>query len=323
MRLRRGVGPIRNGPDGTAGRPSEIADSNPEVMPLKILYATDGSPASDAAATLLEAVGRRSNVDLSVVSVVDAEPLLPEAYVVEAEVLNDAVERAWEVVNAMTARVAAAGFSTYGDVLRGRPGPALLRAAKEDEQDLVMVGAGRHTWLDRLLLGSTSTHVLHSSPISVLVVHEPPAGEGPLRVLVATDGSPSAGKAVELLSRFADPLQCAVTVLSVAQIPYAVAFEPPYAAMAGIDVGLIDKTKETARVRANEAAQELRRVGFQAEPLAAEGSAHHLIVDEAEKGGYDLVVAGSRGHGVLGRSLVGSVSDAVARNARAALIARS
>lgn len=289
---------------------------------MKILYATDGSPASDAAARLLEAVGRRSDTELSVVSVVDAEPLLPEAYMVEAEVLESAIDRAWKIVNQVTDRLSAAGFSAFGDVLRGRAGPAVLRAAKDDEQDLVVVGAGRHKWLGRLLLGSASTHLLHSSPISVLLVHEPPAADTPLRVLVATDGSPSARKAVALLSRFADPRHCEVTVLSVAQVPYAAAFGPPYVAMAGVDSGLIDKMRQSARQRAREAAQELERVGFRADIVATDGSAHHLIVNEAEKGGYDLVVVGSRGHGVLGRSLVGSVSDAVARNARAALIGR-
>lgn len=289
---------------------------------MRIVYATDGSPASEAAAALLEAVVRRSGAEVSVVSVVEADPLLPEAYAVEAEALGIAGQRAWEVVDKTTRRLVSAGFSASGDVLKGRPGRAILDTAKDEEADLVVVGAGRHSWLGNLLLGSTSTHVLHSSPISVLVVHDPPAERAPLRVLAATDGSPGARKAVALLSNLADPRQCEVTVLSVAQIPYSAAFGPPYAPMSGVDSRLIDELRENARLRTNEAAHELNLAGFRTDIVATEGSAHHLVVDEAEKGGYDLVVAGSRGHRVLGRSLVGSVSDAVARNARAALIAR-
>lgn len=303
--------------------PVDDADFCPEVMPVRIVYATDGSPASEAAAALLEAVVRRSGAEISVVSVVEADPLLPEAYAVEAEALEVAGQRAWEVVDKTTRRLVAAGFSASGDVLKGRPGRAILDTAKDEEADLVVVGAGRHSWLGNLLLGSTSTHVLHSSPISVLVVHDPPAEHAPLRVLAATDGSPGARKAVALLGSLADPRQCEVTVLSVAQIPYSAAFGPPYAPMAGVDSRLIDELREKARLRTNEAAHELQRAGFRTETVATEGSAHHLVVDESEKGGYDLVVAGSRGHGLLGRSLVGSVSDAVARNAKAALIART
>ncbi|MEX2587109.1 MAG: universal stress protein [Actinomycetota bacterium] len=289
---------------------------------MKILYATDGSPASDAAAALLESVGNKAGVELSVVAVVEPEPQLPEAYAVEAQVLEEAGARAREAVHQTTDRLTAAGFSAQGEVLSGWPGSAILHAAKDDEQDLVVVGAGRHSWLGSLLLGSTSMHILHSSPVSVVLVHESPAESRPVRILLATDGSPSARRAVALLSGFADPQQCAVTVLSVARIPYAAAAGPPYAPMAGVGSALIDELREKARLRVNEAADELERMGFQTETVATEGSPHHLIVEEADKGGYDLVVVGSRGHGALSRSLVGSVSDAVARNARAVLIAR-
>jgi nucleotide-binding universal stress UspA family protein len=43
-----------------------------------------------------------------------------------------------------------------------------------------------------------------------------------------------------------------------------------------------------------------------------EGSPEGLIVDEAERWDADLIVVGSRGRGVAGRFLLGSVSLAVA-----------
>src|SRR5918911_985221 len=89
---------------------------------------------------------------------------------------------------------AEAGFRTDARVAVGPPGRRIVEAVA-DGYDLVVVGAGNHEWLGRLLLGSTSTHVLQHSPASVLVVNEPPLRPAAPRVLLATDGSPEAMEA--------------------------------------------------------------------------------------------------------------------------------
>src|SRR5438128_3101152 len=110
-----------------------------------------------------------------------------------------------------------------GQVSRGTvrsrrlPAPVSLKKA--------VVGAGRHLWLDRLFLGSTGSYVLHSSPTSVLVVHEPPPPRERHRLLVASDGSRESDLAAALLGDFADPERCDVKVLSVAEAP--IPYIPP------------------------------------------------------------------------------------------------
>ena len=46
------------------------------------------------------------------------------------------------------------------------------------------------------------------------------------------------------------------------------------------------------------------------------GFPKQIILDEAEGWGADLIVVGSHGRGLMGRFLLGSVSQAVALNAR-------
>jgi nucleotide-binding universal stress UspA family protein len=215
------------------------------------------------------------------------------------------------------------GFTAKGEVVEGLPGRATVQAVEDGRYDLVVVGAGSHSWLGHLLLGSVSTCVLHNSPVSVLVVHEPPRVEGRLRVLVATDGSGDAGAAVSDLASLADPARCETTVLSVAKIPYTMAAGYPYPSMVGFDPSLVTVYTDKAREQAEAIAEVLRRAGFQSEAVVAEGSPHHLILEEAEKGGFDLVVVGSRGHGPVLRALLGSVSDSTARHAHATLVGRT
>ncbi|MBI4362188.1 MAG: universal stress protein [Euryarchaeota archaeon] len=60
-------------------------------------------------------------------------------------------------------------------------------------------------------------------------------------------------------------------------------------------------------------ASRLKRRGFRVRQKRAKGEAAGAILQEAGKGGYDLVVIGSHGHGGFRRAVLGSVSTAVAQ----------
>jgi len=58
-----------------------------------------------------------------------------------------------------------------------------------------------------------------------------------------------------------------------------------------------------------------RQDGVEAQSLLVKGDAATLILEKAENLGIDIIVLGSHGHGLLHKAIVGSVSEAVIRNA--------
>ncbi|HEX8025128.1 MAG TPA: universal stress protein [Candidatus Limnocylindrales bacterium] len=69
-----------------------------------------------------------------------------------------------------------------------------------------------------------------------------------------------------------------------------------------------------------EARETLRSAGIEADFIEPYGDPAQTIEQVAEQGGYDTVVLGSRGLGLAGRVLHGSVSEHVATHAAATVV---
>jgi nucleotide-binding universal stress UspA family protein len=154
----------------------------------------------------------------------------------------------------------------------------------------------------------------------VLVVHETPDEDRPVKVLVGADGSEGSDRAIRTFAGFADPARCDVTVLAVAP---AVPLPPGGAAGAVIDSpDITDRALDAAKDEAGAGAGVLQEAGFRVEAKALAGVPARVLLDTAEDGGYDLVVVGARGLGRFRAKVLGSVSDRVLRKAPASLIGR-
>jgi universal stress protein E len=92
----------------------------------------------------------------------------------------------------LVARAAAEGVTAEASVVIGKAWEAIVRLAKNDKSDLVIVGSRRHTRLGEMLLGSTNLHVLGEAPSPVWIV-KPGHGEFD-KILVATDFSAVCGE---------------------------------------------------------------------------------------------------------------------------------
>lgn len=273
---------------------------------MKVVLASDGKAPAEAAERLLTRLARRDRTALHVATVCGFETVLAEAERVGRYDPAAGRRRAEAVLAAALGRLRGVGLAADGSVLEGDPAGEILAAAARVGAALVAVGAGHSRWLENLVLGSTSTTILHTAPQSVLVVHT--AGTGPGRVLVGTDGSEGSTRAVRALAALVDPARASVRVLAVDATP------------AGAASDVRRSAGESAREAADAAGRALGEAGFDVDVEVAEGDPIGLLIDRAAE--HDLVVVGSRGLGAVRRALIGSVSDALARRAPATLVGR-
>ena len=64
-------------------------------------------------------------------------------------------------------------------LLDGDPARELLRAAREGDHDLIVMGSRGRGRVTAALLGSVSNRVMHDSPVPVMIVHSPRGDEDP------------------------------------------------------------------------------------------------------------------------------------------------
>lgn len=185
----------------------------------------------------------------------------------------------------------------------GRAADDVVALAREEEADLLLVGAHPHNALSNLW--SVAHHALRLAPMAVAAVpartSAASVGEAPLpqvkRLLVATD-----------LSELGD-----------AAIPLAFALAPPDCEVHLVTVQPAAPTPEERRGAERLLRQrvphgaELRGISVGAELLVGEDVAQTLM-QAAERLDVDLVCMGSRGRGGLGRALLGSVAQEVLRH---------
>lgn len=145
-----------------------------------VLLATDGSDLATAAMLRgVEVLGRNHTFHaLSVVphaiapavSPLDGQPLIVDPALEEEIEQEDKVESSAEL-------------AALNDVLEidaqplvqvGEPGPTICQVAEQLRADVIVLGSHGHGWLQRVLLGSVSHHVLHHAPCAVFVVRLEP-----------------------------------------------------------------------------------------------------------------------------------------------------
>jgi nucleotide-binding universal stress UspA family protein len=191
---------------------------------------------------------------------------------------------------------------------QGAVAPTILkRSPKRD--GLLVVGSQGLDALDRFMLGSVSTNLIHHATCPVLVVKGEAA---PLRrITLATDGSESSAKALAfVLSKFQSDRSTGkggrvpihVSVLHV--MPFV-----KYPGLKGAGEKLLEQS-----------VRKLVKAGFTAEPVCSLGKPAEEIMKVASKQHADLIVMGAKGMGAIARFLLGSVSTRVVQHANGAVL---
>jgi nucleotide-binding universal stress UspA family protein len=293
---------------------------------MKILYATDGEAPARAAGAVIAKVFDPAKVTVDVLAV--SRPSTYDLWALDEDIPWESLDV--PVPSAHMRALEAAedlerfGFTASPRTAEGNAVNEILRISEEEKYDLIALGGGHTTWLGHVLLGSVSLHVVHHSSRSVLVAHHAVPSDD-ARVLIGTDGSPGALHGVEMVGALCDPT-CAVRVATVVPPEYEPVLLPHYGVGYGSAVEQLADVKrdvvERGRHVVSGGADALRAEGFAVQDVVLEGSPAVQLLKEAENFTADLVVVGSRGHGPLGRVVLGSVSDRIVRHAPATLITR-
>jgi nucleotide-binding universal stress UspA family protein len=130
-------------------------------------------------------------------------------------------------------------------------------------------------------------------------------------IAVATDGSATAGKAVETAQDLARRLDAKLVLLS--------AFRDSGRQARGDSVEVQWATSNSARVREilSRAEDQMRREGIECTTLVEEGDAADVLVQLASECGADLLVIGNKG---MRRRVLGSVPNTVAHRAPCSIL---
>jgi nucleotide-binding universal stress UspA family protein len=191
---------------------------------------------------------------------------------------------------------------------QGAVAPVILkRAPKRD--GLLVVGSQGLDALDRFMLGSVSTKLIHHATCPVLVVKDEAA---PLRrITLAIDRSDASSDALEfVLTRF----QPDRSTGEGGRVPIHVSV---IHVMPSIKYS---KLKEAGRRFVEPSVRKLIKAGFTAEPVCQIGKPAAEIMKVASKHRADLIVMGAQGLGAIDRVLLGSVSTRVVQHATCSVL---
>ena len=179
--------------------------------------------------------------------------------------------------------------------VEGDPAEVLIDLAARRGDALVVVGSKGMTGSSRFLLGSVPNKISHHAPGDVLIARTDQSGEValPATVLIGTDGSKTATRALERGLALSAAIGASVTVLA---------------------AGIGSRAKKVLE----DAAERGRDAGVDTATVDAAGEPADELLACAED--HDLVVVGNKGMTGAARFLLGSVPNKVSHHIGADLL---
>lgn len=285
----------------------------------RILAATDFSRTAEAATRRAALLAKAGGAALEIAHSIYLPPLADSwRKLVEGEGITEQSVR--ERAAARLAEQAAdlarrTGVTPATRVLAGKPAQALADWARDSAADLIVIGAhGEHLLLD-LFVGSTALKLLRLAAQPVLLVKQTPPFDYE-RVLVATDFSPAARVAADLVAR----------LLPDADLYLFHAYEAPFERQmyyAGSDDEAVDHYRRLGEAEAKRQMDEFVVSLEQTERFVRKvrhGYAPALINQYAAEMGADLLVLGAHRQTELAAALLGSVAAHLVNEARGDLL---
>lgn len=143
-----------------------------------VLVATDGTTDSDGAVEAALDLAHDTGARLLVLTVVpegttegddEGGDRRPSTSAAEDEEITEAQERTDSVLD----HAAEWGLDARSIIWEGEPGETIIAAAEAEGADLIVMGTTGRGGVGRMLMGSTSDHVIRNATVPVMVVRSP------------------------------------------------------------------------------------------------------------------------------------------------------
>jgi nucleotide-binding universal stress UspA family protein len=298
----------------------------------KLLIGYDGSEHANAAIDDLPRAGLSQDVEAIVLTVADAflPPTVDEKDWGPSP-LDEKIRKRTEEMQArgLRAREEAASLAAQGVArlkklfpswkLRAEadvnwPGWGIIFKAEEWGADLVVIGAGKHSFIERIQMGSILRKVVGACERTVRVGrHSSSRGETSVRIIIGLDGSPDAELAMEAVAERTWPagseahlitvLDNRLSILTPSLIPRLARWSS--AADSVDDQAWVDRMMKAAT-------DKLETAGLKISREVVRGAPSQRLLDAAIDWQADCIVMGARGLTGIERFLIGSVSSDVA-----------
>lgn len=223
-------------------------------------------------------------------------------------------------------------FSAETAAVPGPPADVLVGETERLGADLLVVGSVGMSGAKRFALGNVPNKVSHHAPTDLLIVKTDKPSSGSKRyekVLVGTDGSPTAMRAVEMSCELAKSLAAETLIVTVYEPPSEHELKQLRGGTSDA-IGAWSQTREQRQTPAgfqwrlasaaqaedvlDRAADRVAEKGLQAEVRAVEGSPVDCMLKIAKDDSFDLIAVGSVGMSGSKRFMLGNVPHRLSHN---------
>ncbi len=286
----------------------------------KLILATDLSDNARPAAEWAAGFGRTDGAEVIVVHVVEINTAhwVAGAY----DFLDDDKLRGEAVENVRKWYVDATGEEPDGVQVRaGTPAVQLAEAVSEEKADLVVVSrSGKGGW-ERFWLGSTAKALAIDPPCEVVIVHPDHSGPEVRNIVVGTDFSPNAERAVAFACALARRYGAALHIVHAEEVERVDAID----ALGGATIPT-EYRRSDAEIEADKRLEQLEKdhapelEGIDFETRLSRDNPAKALVDHCERNHSDVLVVGRAGHSPLLTHVLGSAINRVVQAAPATVI---
>lgn len=279
---------------------------------MRFLLPTDGLAHSEAAAAFLLRLDLSAHDEIFILHVIGEEPLQNREDFYYGRIMDmkrriapSILENTKHFLRTIPARIDSAIYSGY-------PAHCIVDTAISRKVDLIVMGSKRSKGIQSHIVGSVTKSVSITSSKPILVIKPSPDEiPGKMKILLATDGSDSARRAVEILATIPFHDTTSITVLHVVTPAF---YDIPEHYLSKIDAEMKEdlmSLRDRKSIQSDEVIDRtvdyLRRRFAQVDSLSREGDPTDEILQTAYELKPDIIALGSKGmEGFKG--IVGSIS---------------